>query len=829
MPNNKLMLPRAQSTMLAAKARVIFEKEMSKGCLPEISPAPVELEPPYLPLLAPEDLLCADEQPAFIPTTPPCRQDLVRLKIWWHPEQECDWIRNELFVKQLHAITHRLTFEITGNKNQILFTLLCHKEDEPVVHAALRGFFPDCELSSCPGHPLDTYPVDAWETGLFESFYTPPPYSHLLTRPSELKLSPFESFLNSLSFLAPPSLGVYQVVIQPVALNHDWHHNVELLIDLEFLMRLSHSSGSLLSQQRYAQQAPSGQLNNMASEVETKSHADKPFFCAAIRVGLLGCPDGGAFNTLRALCTFLQLFQHGGRPMNCLSHDDYLRHISPNQVRDMFRLGTAHCAGSILNSFEVSGLLNIPNLHSFIARGLDIAIVDSYARRSELTSSGTLIGFTTRADQVDEVRWPDDIRPSHGHIIGRPRGGKSFLMEHMCCEDIENGHGVAIIDPHGDLSMAIMRRITEAQLERVVYLNPGDRTHVPMWNPMRTNQPADRIADDLVRAFMHITTGWGHRLETLLRHAIYGLIETGQGTLGEISKLLAIKSEERERIRKQIVDSVTNEHIRYFFEHKLPRYRDNDFSPVDHKLAKLMSHDTVALMFSQMDSNIDLREIMDTGKIFIVNLSTVGSDSRDILGGLLLSLVHMAALSRSELPPGERRAFHVYVDEAHRCVTSALEDMIAETRKYGVSLTLAHQYLSQFEKKQVDALGMVGTTIAFNVAADDAPRIAKFLRGQVAAEDLTSLEPREAIVRIGNDVMKIETPFMDEVTDTSVSDRAKQLSYERYYKPINEVLEANRRRGMPSRKHVAAKPSHPPGRNRSVEFHYEEFPSPKKT
>jgi len=374
MSSNYPILARNHSSMLAAKARIIFEKEMSKGCSPEISPVPVELEPPYRPLIDPEDLLYAVEEPPFVPAPPLAEDDWVRLKVWPPQAQECDWVRNELLLKQFVALQHRLTFEITGNRDGLALTHLCHKDDEEIVRAATRGFFPDYEFSVCREHPLDTLSEDAWRCGVFEDFFTPPPYSHLLTRPSELKLSPIESLLNTLSALAPPAIGVYQVIIQPTAHDHAWSHNVSLLIDLEYLAKLY---GIHQLQQRYAQQAPSGQLNNMADDVETKGHSDKPFFCVAVRTALLNFRHNNIVFALRALNTFMNLFQHGRRPLEKLTQDDYLRLISLAQVRDMFRLGTAYRAGALLNTSELSGLLNIPSLYALRIRGLDISVVDA--------------------------------------------------------------------------------------------------------------------------------------------------------------------------------------------------------------------------------------------------------------------------------------------------------------------------------------------------------------------------------------------------------------------------------------------------------------------
>jgi len=416
----------------------------------------------------------------------------------------------------------------------------------------------------------------------------------------------------------------------------------------------------------------------------------------------------------------------------------------------------------------------------------------------------------TSVDGVIDSWLSGEVRSSHTHIIGKAASGKTCLAEYGCGRDIAQGHGVAVIDPYGDLAEGVMSRITDKDVDRVVYFDPGHPEFVPLWNPLAPEQGLrpDRQADDRLRDLAWITSGWGHRLETLMRHAFYGLIQTGEGTLLDVSLLLSTNSEESERIRQRILDVVENERARHFWEHEIKMYRKEDFAPIQHRLSKLFLYDTVALMFFQPENRFNFREIMDTGKVFVANLANLGSEVRGILGGLLLSMLGHAALSRSDIPYQARKPFHVYVDEAHCFVTPALEDMLAEMRKYNCSLTLAHQYLSQFQDaKRVDALGVVGTTIAFNVAASDAPRIAKFLGGQVSAEDLTTLPHREAIARIGNEVVRIKTPSLTEVTDRLPGDRAKERSYQRYYKPAADVKESIRRRLRPPNRSMSLQSS----------------------
>jgi hypothetical protein len=202
----------------------------------------------------------------------------------------------------------------------------------------------------------------------------------------------------------------------------------------------------------------------------------------------------------------------------------------------------------------------------------------------------------------------------------------------------------------------------------------------------------------------------------------------------DLSDLLRRKTDNSNRIRKKILGVVDNRTAHQFWENDFDRYSNEALDPPKHKLSKLLVSGTVSLMLSQPENRIELRKIMDEGMVLLVNLSTIGSEVREILGCFILSLFHLSALGRSETAMENRKQFHIYADEAHRFLTEALEDLIAETRKFGVSLTLAHHYLSQFSTKQADALSSVATTIIMNVDAKDARHLTKDLRQLVQVD-----------------------------------------------------------------------------------------------
>ncbi len=418
-----------------------------------------------------------------------------------------------------------------------------------------------------------------------------------------------------------------------------------------------------------------------------------------------------------------------------------------------------------------------------------------------MQDTGILIGYSHHAGQQVPIYVTPVQRMRQMHIIGRTDMGKSALMEHMVLEHINVGGGVAVIDSHGDLVENILRHADETWEDRLLYFNPANPKAIPAWNVLQHNkgQQPDRIVDDLLCAIMEaIPTGWGHRLATFLRHSMLALTYVPGGSLADVATLFSNNKERRNAIRKRILASnLDNELARRFWNDEYPKYRDDEFAPVQHKLCQLLLSGTLGPMFSQPESRFDFRDIMDEGgRIVLLNLSGLGADLGNLLGRIFVSLFYLAAVGRSDLPPCERKPFHLYIDEAHRFMTASIGDMIAETRKFGCSLCIAHQYLAQWETRQVaDALGAVGTTIAFNVMAKDDESVAKFLGGGVDPDELTRLEQREAVVRIGTQVYRIETPFLERPADTGMAERVKQIACQRYCVSPEQIRAARQSAG----------------------------------
>jgi hypothetical protein len=796
----KAMIARAKPKILNAKLKDFVRDEVTKGCRPEISTLPVPLEPPFMPLWNLHNNSNRSRQRHWSDDCSTSCNNLCRLQVWISPEQKFDWNQCELFIKQLKETAFRVRFEVAGNNDGITLCFFVHQIDLPIITTAFKGEFNQCKLSQIDEGYIESLPVQIWQDVRFKDYFPPPPYSHLLTRPQELQSSPFKSLITAISTIEEPAVGLYQAMFQPVPPEHNWHRNVEILLDIEFASKLQQG---FHAPQRYSQQSPSGDLKQMSWEVVSKAHNDKPFYVMACRVAIFGGRNRGTF-FLDSISTFVSLFQHGGRPLNYLTDQNYRELLSSSQIRDMFAAGLTYRPGFLVNSEELIGFVHVPALDVIESHQIPTHRPETLKSHQKPTYrletltvknpdlfNGACIGKCYDANDEQEVCIPDFLRRTHLHLIGRSGKGKSTVLEHIIMHDIKQGHGVAVLDPHGDLVENIIRLIPQKFIDRTIYLNLGDSEWVSLWNPLARIQGQDtgRTANNIVSAIKSFVEGggWGDRLENILRSIIFALLHVPGSTFLDLAYLLRNDSKDNDELIQEILEVVENETARLFWKHDYKGYKKTDLGPPINKLSKLLLSGPVSLMLSQPENRINLRQIMDEGMILLVNLADLDTNVKRVLGCFIFSLLHINSLSRSDTDINDRKQFHIHCDEAHQFMTDTLESVIVETRKYSVGLSLAHHYLSQFSKANTDALSTIDTSIIFNVNKRDAAYLVRDLQNKVNAEDLVALNSYEAFARLGTDIVKINTCEPLIISKNNFRDQIIQHSHEKYCKPASEI------------------------------------------
>ena len=334
-------------------------------------------------------------------------------------------------------------------------------------------------------------------------------------------------------------------------------------------------------------------------------------------------------------------------------------------------------------------------------------------------------------------------RFSHIYALGKTGVGKSTLFETLARKDLKSGRGFCLIDPHGDLAER-MRDAAVSSGRPFIYLDAAAPSQPYGYNPLR------RVRDekiplavsgllDAMKKLWH--DAWGVRMEHVLRQSLYALMERDGSTLPDILNLYNDKE-----FRRSVVSNVRHEMVRRFWLDEFEKYPDRQraeaVAPIQNKLGALLTDPRLYRVLVAPEQPISFRTVMDSGGVLIINLAKgrLGEDSANVLGSMLVATIGLAALSRADLPARDRRPFFLFVDEFQTFTTLAFANLMPELRKYGVGLTLAHQYLHQLDDDvRHSVLGNAGTLISFRLGPEDAAVMAREMQPTFDVLDLLSL------------------------------------------------------------------------------------------
>lgn len=339
-------------------------------------------------------------------------------------------------------------------------------------------------------------------------------------------------------------------------------------------------------------------------------------------------------------------------------------------------------------------------------------------------------------------------RTRHMYIIGKTGMGKSTLIEQMAVQDIKNGEGFAFFDPHGKSAALLLEYVPPERIKDVVYFAPFDMDNPIAFNVMEDVGPDKRhlVANGLMSAFKKIwgPETWSARMEYILLNTLLALLEYPGSTLLGVNRMLTDKV-----YRKKVVDNVKDPSVKTYWTDEFAKYSEQytkDATPaIQNKIGQFTSNPLIRNIIGQPHSSFDLRKVMDERKILIVNLSKgqLGEGNANLLGGMLITKIYLAAMSRADLSEPELKKlpnFYMYVDEFQSFANESFADILSEARKYRLALVMAHQYIEQMDEKvRAAVFGNVGTQIMFRVGATDAEVLEKEYAPVFTAEDMVNL------------------------------------------------------------------------------------------
>jgi len=484
-------------------------------------------------------------------------------------------------------------------------------------------------------------------------------------------------------------------------------------------------------------------------------------------------------------------------------HDDF-------EFLNAFQTRNFEEDGYILNIEELASLYHLPTLTvetptidwSGSKKGGPPATlpIEGVVDEEELT----VFAKTNFRDREENFGIKIDDRRRHMYIIGQTGTGKSTMMKNMMMDDVREGRGVAIVDPHGEFIDDVINYIPENRIKDVVVLNPGDREFSIGFNLLENVDPHKReiLASGMMSIFKKIWEGvWSARMEHIMKNIILALMETPGTTMLSATKMLVNKD-----YRKMIVDNIKDPVVKEFwveeFENQVktnPRFATEAIAPIQNKVGQFLAVPSIRNIVGQPHSTLDFKDIMDNKKILLVRISKgdIGEDNMALLGAMIITKIQLTAMERAGVREENMNDFYLYVDEFQNFATSSFATILAEARKYKLNLIVAHQYIAQLTPEIRDSIfGNAGNLVAFRVSVDDAPVLKKTFEPVFEETDLVNLSNFHIYVKmmIDNIVVPafsaVTLNFKNEKKFYGFGERIVQESREKYATPRDQVEKA---------------------------------------
>lgn len=417
-------------------------------------------------------------------------------------------------------------------------------------------------------------------------------------------------------------------------------------------------------------------------------------------------------------------------------------------------------------------------------------------------SGSTMIGQTLYRDSTTRFGIKKTDRRKHMYIVGKTGTGKSTLLKNMIIQDMRAGEGVAVLDPHGQLIDELLEFVPENRIDDVVIFNPADADNPISLNMLEMVDPKQKtlMADTLVDVFKkYFADSWGPRLEYILKNCILTLLEVPNTSLLSVIRLLTDRD-----YRKHIVGMIQDPQMKSFWNNEFAKMERNErliteaISPIQNKVGQFLNSELIRNIVGQPKSSIKVDDIINSGKLFFVNLATgrIGANNTALLGAMVVSQLQFAAMRRVDVPENERRDFFLYADEFQNFATDSFATVLSEARKYRLDLTLTHQYIEQMPEAVKDAVfGNIGTLICFTVGPTDAHFLEREFEPVFTQNDLINLGRYEMYLKLQIDDTQSQPysaislpPASDPVNTRERSISASIAKYGRSVENVEKII-----------------------------------------
>jgi hypothetical protein len=584
------------------------------------------------------------------------------------------------------------------------------------------------------------------------------------------KLDPFVGIVSSLAELKTSELAVFQVLWQ--AVQQPWAESI--------MRSVTHEDGKPFFVN----------MPELAKAAERK--VSQPLFAAVVRLATKAETFDRALQIACDLAGSLRVFSNPhGNELIPLENDEYPFN---EHIEDLLRRQSRR-TGMLLNSDELIGLVHLPGSAVRSPTLQRDTGRTKAAPRIVRHETGLLLGHNNQSGEIVPVRIAPGQRVYHTHIIGATGTGKSTLLFNMIRQDIENGEGLGVLDPHGDLVDKILGIIPPERIGDVILVDPADEEFSIGFNILSAHSEHEKtlIASDLISVFQRLSSSWGDQMQSVLQNAILAFLSSSRGgTLADLRRFLVEPA-----FRNQFLQSVSDPNVLYYWHKGFPHLSGNkSIGPVLTRLEMFLAQRPIAHMVSQPENRLDFGDIMDRGKIFLAKLpeGLLGRENSYLLGALLVSKFQQLVMARQAKKIAARQDFWIYIDEFANFITPSMAEILSGARKYRIGLTLAHHELHQLQRSAEVASAVMThpyTRIVFRVGDDDAKKLAEGF-SFFEAHDLRNLETGQAVCRAERRDydFNLSVPLPDLPDEADMASRQQEVvaaSRKQYGKPRSQV------------------------------------------
>lgn len=457
---------------------------------------------------------------------------------------------------------------------------------------------------------------------------------------------------------------------------------------------------------------------------------------------------------------------------NKIDYNEFVnsRHTTSKAFLDQYRKRTL-TESQLISVKELATLYHFPNA-DHVPHVVHVLSKKAEAPQDVPKKRGkdvSFFGVTNYHNNFDEFGIRREDRRRHLYVVGKSGTGKSKLLELFISEDINNGEGVAVLDPHGDLVDNVVRMIPEHRKKDVIYFDPGDTEFPVAFNPLVKVDETQKM--QMTVGFINIFkklfgSNWSDRLEHVLRYTTLALLDSPNTTVLSILKMLSDKNY-RQTITARIKDSVVKNFWVNEFAGWSEKFDAEAITPLLNKVGQFVATNMIRNIIGQPDNKFDIRKVMDEKKILLMKVSKglLGEENSNLLGAMIVTKIYQAAMRRADTPEDKREDFYLYVDEFQNFATDTFEEILSEARKYKLNLTIAHQFVGQLSPTMIKTVfGNVGSMLSFRVGAEDATVLENEYTPVFKVRDIINLAVRDFYIKMSVNG-EVRKPFSGRTLD----------------------------------------------------------------